>query len=204
MGMLRSQGNQVTSIYPTTMGNETSRAETATAISATEGRSNMRANYKSLTFEYTFLTEMYWMILQMFYRFASPETAGKVMGEYGPAFDPVSDYTYKPVTSSIELEYNKMNKIRLWDSVLSRIAQIPNPNVYKAVNFILGKIAELMGEEYSVMGKMMLDENAPPPQQGMGNPEQASGLGNATNQSGVEMGGAEQAIRGGQIATMGG
>ncbi len=204
IGMLKSQGNQVTSIYPTTMGNETSRAETATSISAMEGRTNMRANYKSLTFEYTFLTEIYWMILQMFYRFASLETADTVMGEVAPMFDPITDYTYKPVTSSIELEYNKMNKIRMWDSVLSRIAQVPNPNIYKAINFILGRIAELMGEEYSVFGKMLLDENAAPPQGPGANPASGEGLGNATNQSGVPQGGPEQAIRSGQIGGMGG
>lgn len=204
IGMLRAQGNQVTSIYPTTMGNETSRAETATSISAMEGRTNMRANYKSMTFEYTFLTEMYWMILQMFYRFCEEETAVKVMGESGQYFDPITDYTYKPVTSSIELEYNKMNKIRMWDSILSRIAQIPNPNIYKAINFILTKIAELMGEEYSVFTKMLLDENAPPPQGPGANPPAGEGLGNATNQSGVQQGGIEQALRSGQIASMGG
>jgi hypothetical protein len=204
IGMLKGQGNQVTSIYPTTMGNETSRAETATAISATEGRTNMRANYKSLTFEYTFLTEMYWMLLQMFYRFASEQTATKIMGEDGQYFDPVGDYTYKPVTSSIELEYNKMNKIRLWDSVLSRIANVPNPNVYKAINFVLGKVAELMGEEYSTINKLMMDEGAPPPTGPGREPAAGDGMGNASNEQGIPMGGAEQALRGGNIASMGG
>ena len=63
------------------MGNQPGRKETATAVSTTENRTNLRSNYKSLTFEFTYNLNFYWMLQQMFYQFAEPETALLVMGD---------------------------------------------------------------------------------------------------------------------------
>ena len=99
LAFLTDKMQQLDAIYPTTMGQTPAIASTtATAVAGAEQRTNIRSNYKSLTFEFTFLTELYWMIQQMTGAFAFPETGVKLMGDKVFNFDPAKDYFYKPVS----------------------------------------------------------------------------------------------------------
>jgi hypothetical protein len=147
---------QVNAVYPPTMGELASRASTtATEIAGTESRQNLRQNYKSLTFEYTFFMEFYWMMLQMAYQFMHPKTALMLWGPAAQYFDPDGDYTYTPVSSNIELEYNKDKKVQRYDQIIGRIAKIPNPAIIPIIAFILGRQMELLGDEYQTIAPMM-------------------------------------------------
>jgi hypothetical protein len=155
--VFKSTMQQVNSIYPTTMGDVAGikASTTATAVAGADSRTNLRANYKSLTFEHTFLVDLYWMILQMTYQFMHPMTAMKIMGKYARAFDPTPDFTYQPVTSNIEVEYNKDKKVQRYDQLIGRIANIPNPAIIPLVAFMIGEIVKLQGEEYSTINKLI-------------------------------------------------
>lgn len=196
--MLRSMEEQVSSIYPTTMGALPEYSSTtATAIAGAEQRTNTRSNYKSLTFEYTFLTEFYWMILQMIYRFAHKDTAIKLMGRDVMTFDPDADYTYTPISSNIELEYSKFKKIQMWDQILGRIVNVPNPKTPILINYIIGEICGLMGGEYSEFKNKLLDERAPVTPGGNPPTDMTNrAISPMSNQNSVPMSNMEQDVRG--------
>ena len=118
---------------------------TATAIAGADQGTDMRSNYKALTFENTFLTEMYWMILNMTWAFAHPDTGEKLMGDKVENFHPDKEYFYKPLSQSIEPEHSKVNKIKLWTQILGYTTSIPHPDAVKQVNFILTNIYKLNG-----------------------------------------------------------
>lgn len=160
LGLVKTHTDQVTATYPNTMGNVAGIAAstTATAIAGAETRQNIRQNYKSITFEYTFLVDFYWIMLQMIWRFAHPQTALQLMGEDVFAFDPDADYTYTPVSSAIETEYNKFRKIQTLQQVGAMIAPIPNPNTPKLLNIIIDMIFETLGPDYIRLQKANFDE----------------------------------------------
>ncbi len=198
ISMLRNMMQQVDSTYPTTMGDVPGLASTtATAVVGAENRSNTRSAFKMLTFENTFLTDFYWMILQMTARFALPETGYKLMGEKVYDFDPSLDYYYKPVSQTIESEQSKAVKIQMWTQILSYVASLQHPDTVKIVNYILSKIFEYMGDEFVNFGNNLLNP-AVPVETGGGQggwPENAQGI-PATNQSGVPQSPQEQLVRG--------
>lgn len=153
--------HKVLSVFEPTMGASLAPSTTATQIASIDARTNLRANYKALTFEYTFLCDLYWMILQMSYRFMHPSTAEQILGHDGVAlFDPNSDYTYQPVSSNIEQEYGKMKKLSLLDQAIGRLVNFPNPNTPKLLNKLLVMYFELLGKEYQDIRDALLDENA--------------------------------------------
>lgn len=199
LSMLFGKMSQADNIWPTTMGGTPEMASTtATAIAGAEGRTNQRTNYKSLTFENTALCELYWMILQMTFRFAAPETAMKMLGDLVFSFDPNLDYFYKPVSSSIETEYSKMTKIKYWQSILGYVIQIGHPDAVKAVNYILKKIYEYMGDEYEAFSNTLLNEKTPMAAKGADGQAQP-GAGNqmpTSNQNNVPQSTMEQGMRG--------
>lgn len=144
---------QFDSIFPTTMGDVPGLSSTtATAVAGAESRTNLRSNYKSLTFENTFLCELYYMILNMTWRFAHPDTGIKLMGEKVYNFDPTRDYWYKPVSQSINSEQSKANKVNNWVQILGYISNIPDPRVIPIVVYVLGEVFKLMGDEYANFG----------------------------------------------------
>ncbi len=205
-GMLTSKMQQVSSVYPTTMGQLPEKASTtATAVAGAETRSNSRANYKSLTYEYTFLTEFYWIILQMTYQFARKETLIKMVGEDAEFFDPDADYTYSPVSSNIETEYNKRTKLQMIDQFVGRLVNVPNPGIWKMLNYLMSMAFELYDKEFPEYKKYLLPENVPPPEARgggggeMGGAENTAGMnvGPTSNQMGNEMSGQEQYARAG-------
>lgn len=193
--VLMNKMQQVHSIFPTTMGDMPGKASTtATAIAGADARTNQRSNYKSMTFEYTALTELYWMICQMTYAFAKQETAYKLMGDKMWNFDPAMSYFYKPLSASIETEYAKGEKIKLWISILGYIVNLGHPDAPMLVNYILMQITKLMGDEYEVVFGALLNPNQPL-QQGRDTQAQALG-GGPSNQTGVPQSQMEVAARG--------
>jgi hypothetical protein len=161
LAMLFGKAQQASAIFPTTMGNMPMASSTATAVAGAEQRSNQRTNYKSMTFEYTFLTELYWMITQMTYQFAIEKTAFQLMGEKVYDFNPTLEYTYKPLSQSIETEYSKNAKVKLWIQIFGYVVNIQHPDAVNIANYILARIAELMGDEYSKFASMFLSPGQP-------------------------------------------
>lgn len=196
--LFKTMEEQVSGIYPTTMGQlPTFSSTSATAVAGAEQRTDRRNNYKSLTFEYSFLIEFYWMILQMVFRFARKETVLKLMGRDAIYFDPDADYTYTPLSSNIETEYNKFEKIKMWDQILGRVVNMPNPKTPVLVNFIITQIIELMGNEFSDFKRALLDENAPVEPGGNAPPDMKNrNISPESNQNNIPMSILEQRTRG--------
>ena len=110
-GLFISKVQQVASVYPPQMGNVGKASETATAVQNAGGNANIRSNYKSLTYEYTCLVPLYWMVIQMAWQFMHPKTAEELFDkEEISAFNPTGEYTYQPVSSAIEQESGKKTK----------------------------------------------------------------------------------------------
>ena len=157
-GIIRNSMEQIESTYPTTMGDPGKGSVTATAIQGSDTRSNIRNSYKSLTFEYTFLLDFYWMILQMTWQFMHPNT---IQANYSPeeaqAFNPVGDYTYQPVTSNIELESNKYKKIQNLDQNIGRLAGLLKvvPEFLQLIVMMEKDILDLNGAEYRKYEKVL-------------------------------------------------
>jgi hypothetical protein len=64
IGVLTQKMQQMDAIFPTTMGALPAQASTtATAIAVAEQKSDVRTNFKALTFENTFDCELYWILL---------------------------------------------------------------------------------------------------------------------------------------------
>lgn len=165
--MLTSNAQQVTAIYPTTMGDLPQKTSTtATAIAGAESRTSVRSTYKNLTFEYTFLTELYWMVIQMVYQFSEQETAFRMMGRDATFFDPNPDYTYAPLTGAIEQEYSKRAKLQIIDQIIGRLVAYPNPRTTTMLNALMARFFELLGDEWSVYSKFLLDERYNPGAEG--------------------------------------
>jgi hypothetical protein len=181
LSMLTSKIQQVTAIYPSSMGQTPDKASTtATAVAGADQHANARNNYKSLTYEYTFLLEFYSMILQMVYRFAKDKTLYKLMGEDAQHFSPDEDYTYSPVTSAIESEYNKQKKIQTYDQMMGRLANFKSPETPLMIGLIVKNILELMGMEFPEFKHILpTEKNKPEPGQGQGTAE----LNNTKNMS---------------------
>lgn len=185
----------VTSIFPPQLGGLPELASTtATAVVGAEQNKSVRANYKALTFEHTFLNELYWMITQMTWQFATEETAYKLMGKKAMDFDPTAEFTYKPLSQSIESEYSKANQIKSLSQLIGFIAPTTavNPKAARLINFMLSKVFKLYGDEYAAFGSMLLDESAPVV------PGQQTGGGGmpVSNQNNVPMSGMESSMRG--------
>jgi len=203
-GMWFSKMNQIASVYPPEMGGTPARTSTkATAIVSAETHSSIRANYKSLTYEYTFLLDQYTHILWMIHQYAEPETAVSLMGDRDAAlFDPKADYTYTPVTSNIEQAHSKQAKLQAYDQMLGRLAAFKdNPKIYKMINKILRNMMILLGDEFIDFKDALLDEAPPQQEGGAGAP---GGLGApkdmeaqpTSNQYGIPQAGAETMARG--------
>jgi len=195
LSFLIGKSNQAMSIFPTTMGAlPANSSTTATAVAGAESRTDIRTNYKSITFENTFLLDMYWMIQQMTYQFAQEETGFKLMGDKMQDFDPALDYFYKPVTQSIESEQSKSMKVQQWTQILGYVSQFAQgrKDGIQLVNYILQQIFSFMGDEFSNFGSKLLDPQEPP----IDAAGQVEGQGVPTsNQTGIAQSGIEQGVR---------
>lgn len=175
LGMLVEGLQTLTSVFPTTMGSlPADSSTTATAIAGADQRSNQRSNFKSKTFEFTALTELYWMINHMTFAFAEKETGMKLMGDKVQNFDPRLDYFYKPLSQSIESDQSKQQKMQRWIQTLGFISNIQDPRVVQLFFTIIGEIAKLMGdEEAAVVGNALsAGQGQAPTPGGLGGPAQ--------------------------------
>ena len=158
-GTIAGWAQQAEAIFPTTMGDLPGKASTtATAVAGGESRTNLRGNYKSLTIENTLLQELYAIILYMTYQFAEQETLEKMCGkEDAQYFDPKQDYSYSPVSSNIEQEYNKNKKIQNYDQNVGRLSGLVQsiPELVPIIAHMEQRILELQGDEFQDVGKMI-------------------------------------------------
>jgi hypothetical protein len=192
--------HNVTSIFPSTMGDVGQASTTATAIAGADMRSNTRQNYKALTFEYTCLTDLYWMIIQLSNRFMHPVTAEKLLGKQMIVmFDPSPDYVYQPVSSSIEQEHSKRTKLQMIDQAIGRVANIPNSKTPMLVNKLMSKFFEYLGTEYQEYANVLLDEGPIGQQAAMGMIKQDQpldfGVPQTSNQNGLPVSSPEMMAR---------
>ena len=195
ISMLTGKMQQVDSIQPPSMGDTGQASTTATAFAGAYKATGERVNYKSLTFENTFLSDLYWMIMQTTYTFAFPETGIKLMGNKVYDFNPSKDYYYKPLSQSIEPEYSKANKRKEWATLFGYAAQIPHPDTVKMINYIFGEYVKLMGDEHVNFADKFLGENQPIQQQGGVGAVPNQGV-PMSNQAGIPQGGMERDARG--------
>ena len=196
IAMLTGKMQQLTAIYPPTMGSLPSRSSTtATAIGEASNRSNIRTNYKSLTFENTFLTDLYWMINQMTFQFARAKTGLMLAGDKIRFFNPSLDYFYKPVSASIETEQSKENKVKQWTTILGYMVQVQHPDIVKLINDIMMKIAVYMGDEKVNFVDKLLNPDIPIQTQGQGQQPMAGAVQPMSNQNGIPQSSAEMGMR---------
>lgn len=194
MQFLVGKLNQVMAMFPTTMGALPAYSSTtATAVAGAESRTDIRTNYKSMSFEYTFLVDLYWMIQQMTFAYATEPTAKKLLGEYLYDFNPELDYWYKPISQTIESEYSKKTKINTLLQILSYITQSGHPDAVKMFNYLIGQILELMGQEAANFGDKFFREGVGLASSGQGEPIPGQPV---SNQSGIPQSGVEQVARG--------
>jgi len=158
-GFMVSKMQQLQAVDPT--ASAPIPVQTATAEARAEARTNIRNQYKELTFENTFFTEFYWMISQMTWQFAREETLIKHLGELAQDYDPSLSYSYTPITEAIETEHGKRTKINAYLQQLQILANVPNPNTAKLINDIYVNINKLMGAEFEVLSDRLLDESVP-------------------------------------------
>ena len=200
MATLADKMQQVDSIQPPSMGDTGAASTTATAFAGAFKATGERANYKSLTFENTFLSDLYWMIQQMTFMFAKPETGYRLMGEKVYDFDPSKDYWYKPLSQSIEPEYSKAAKRKEWATLIGYTQQLlgVHPDAPKMLNYCYLQFIKLMGDEYANFGTKFLDESKPvAPQGGQGQGMLTGGNGMPmSNQNMIPQSGGELDARG--------
>lgn len=193
IGLLKDGGDSVAGISEETTGMPGAASTTATANYSANLRTNTRMGLRDKMFEFTFLTELYWMIGQMTAQYALPETVRKLIGSKFKDFDPDADFYLKPVSASLEPEHSKSNKINNLNMLGQQMINSGHPDGPKVFNTIINAIAELMGDDMKTrLGTF--DEGTP--FQSTGENAENPGGATATNQSGVEQTGAEQAIRG--------
>jgi len=102
------------------------------------------------------------MILQMGWQFMHAKTVKSLFEDDElKAFNPVGDYNYQPVTSSIEMEYSKKQKINTWQQTMNTAVGIQHPNAVKMINFAWKEICELQGKEHATFADTFLDEKIP-------------------------------------------
>jgi hypothetical protein len=198
--LLKNSMHEVTSIFPSTMGNmPVDSSTTATAIVGAEQRSTQRNNYKSMTYENTAQHELFWMITQMTWQFAKSETGVKLMGDLVEYFDPSLDYFYRPLSQSVETEHSKANKIRNYNTALGYVTNAiqfaPEAGLRK-FDYIMTKIFELMGDEYASIQYLETQKQeivSPDQMGGAGSPR--SDYGFTQNQTGLPVTGLETQAR---------
>ena len=203
--VLSNAMQRVVAISPPRMGGMPDKASTtATAIAGAESNTNTRASYKSMTVEFTFFLEFYWLILQMTHCFAKSETALKMMGEDAYFFDANEDYTYTPLSSNIETEYNKNKKVQQIDQLIGRLSGLAKgvPEVIpiiaylgmQAVNYLVGEEDPTVKHMIEKLTKAKFGEEGKQPDQVKDGKDTPT-----SNQAGMPISGMEGAAREGAM-----
>jgi hypothetical protein len=200
VSLLMNKMNQLPAVWATTMGGLPDKASTtATAVAGGESRTNLRQNYKSLTWENTYDLDFYWMMLQMTWQFAEPETAQLLMGDDAQYFDPDPLFNYLPVSSNIEMEQNKAKKIQNWDQFIGRASGMAKvvPEVIPLIAHAFGRICDLQGDEIrTVAPRIERLAKARPQEEGKGfEATKDASAPPTSNQNGLEMSQQEEFVR---------
>jgi hypothetical protein len=187
--MYKNAMQQASGISAETQSKLAAPTTTATATANQMQRSDTRSNYRTLTMENTGLSDLYWFITQMAARHMKEQTAMDMLGlEQVPYFNPYLDYTYKPLSASLNDDASRQAKVQNWIAILGYIAN--DPERRDAVDYILGEVASLMGKEFEgFRKKFFANTQAPPPMENMsggGQSPQGGGGIPSTNQSGIE------------------
>jgi len=187
--MYKNAMQQASGISAETQSKLAAPTTTATATANQMQRSDTRSNYRTLTMENTGLSDLYWFITQMAARHMKEQTAIDMLGfEQVPYFNPYLDYTYKPLSASLNDDASRQAKVQNWIAILGYIAN--DPERRDAVDYILGEVASLMGKEFEgFRKKFFANTQAPPPMENMsggGQSPQGGGGIPSTNQSGIE------------------
>jgi hypothetical protein len=103
----------------------------------------------------------------------------------------------------LETEHSKQFKIKTFQSLYQIAAQVPNPKTAMTMNYIMGQILELMGGDFKVYKKFMLEEDPSTMllyqlatgAKGMGTPPMTNPMTPAQNQQGMAQPPAEQQTR---------
>jgi hypothetical protein len=202
ISMLDGWASKVDAVYSPQMGGMPAKTSVTAMASATgEAHANARQGFKSLTHEYTFLCDFYWQILQMTHRFARTDTAVKLMGkDLAYHFDPNGDYTYIPLSQSLEAEHTKAQKISNYDQMtgrLSGLAKIVPQGIIPIIAWIIGQQAMELGSEFQSIQPLLENLIKSPV-----NPEGKAGETTAdqppqamSNQNGIPQSGMEQNMR---------
>ncbi len=192
-GLLQGAGEKVAGLSEETQGMPGQASATATANVNANIRTNTRMGLRGVMAEFSFLTELFWMIGQITAQFGLAATTQKMLGDKYINFDPDGDFYMKPVSSSLEPEHSKANKINNLNTLAGLIINTGHPDAPKVMNTIINSIAELMGDNIrTILGNF--DEGQEFQATGI-NPEQ-QGVTGATNQSGVPETSAEASTRG--------
>ena len=202
MGFIKATASEMDAIWPTTMGGLPEKTSTtATAVQGAENRTSARGNLKGMTWTWTYDIEYYQMILQLAYRFADNDTIVKILGEeLYQYFDPNSDYTYVPLSASLEQEHSKMRKVQTWDQIMGRMSvllkYIPKETI-PLLTHIFVEECKLMGSEFREFGerveKLLM---AKVQEEGKSTESIGDSEGTPTsNQNGVEMQSGEMGVR---------
>jgi hypothetical protein len=198
---------QLTATYPTTMGRLPVQASTtATAVQGSEQKTDNRQHFKALTWTNTWDADLYWMIQQMTWRFAEPQTGFVLMREKVYKFRPDLDYFYLPVTQAIESEQSKQMKLRSNTTFMQMLQPYMQmfanqPGFIMFLSDILLDTAELMGKDVERYAGKLLNPAIPPIQQGGqgqgGGGAQAvpQGGGAPSNQMGIPQGAMQSETR---------
>ncbi len=137
-----------------------SPVQTATSDVIDEAITTVRNQFKQISFSNTFFNEFYWMIAQMTWQFAFPETLTKLIGkDMVENFNPSLAYAYKPITSAIETEHGKAAKTRTFLQMMQVLATIENPNTPTIMNKLTTELFKLQGAETEEFGEALLDES---------------------------------------------
>jgi hypothetical protein len=192
--MYKNAMQQASGISAETQSKLAAPTTTATATANQMQRSDTRSNYRTLTMENTALSDLYWFITQMTAQHMKQATAMELLAQDARFFNPYLDYTYKPLSASLNDDASRQAKVQNWISILGYVANDPERRA--AVDYILGEVASLMGKEYEGFhSKFFADTQAPPPVEGGGGQQpqgggvqqpQGGGGTPPTNQSGVE------------------
>lgn len=156
---LSSRMDYAMATSPQNMGMSPDRRETATMASIMNTGYNIRQGLKSLTLEFIGFTEFYDMLLTLVNDFMLPDTLHKILGEQAYDYNPNREDRFRPVSQALETEESKQFKVKMWDQILGRIVNIPNPKTPLAINYILGQILELMDGDFKHFRKFMFSED---------------------------------------------
>jgi hypothetical protein len=203
--LLSSRMDYSMATAPQTMGMPNERAETATVGSIINQRANVRIGMKSMNLEFIGFTEFYRMLLTLVNDFMLPETLQGLIGEDAFAYNPKRKDKFKPVSQALETEESKAYKLRIWDGLIGKFINFPNPKSAAAVNYAMGEMLDLMGGSFKHFKKWMFEED---PNTillwqiatGKGNtmgatPPAGPTMTVTSNEQGIPQGGAEQMTR---------